>query len=98
MDFLTGSAPYQAVRTIYKELLQMLFWGYSLRNIWKNEASRITCYLPFFEEFDRSLAEKDAICFSGKLEELMVQEFHFTIQTLVSLGIHEAGKLLVRGI
>lgn len=98
MDFLTGSAPYQAVRTIYKELLQMLFWGYSLRNIWKNEASRITCYLPFFEEFDRSLAEKDAIYFSGKLEELMVQEFHFTIQTLVSLGIHEAGKLLVRGI
>ena len=98
LDLLADSAPYQAVRMVYRELLQTLFWGYSLRNIWKNDTSRLTYYLSCFEEFDRFLAEKDAVRFSGKLEELMVHEFHFTIQTLISLGIHEAAGLLVRGI
>lgn len=98
LDFLADSAPYQAVRMVYRELLQTLFWGYSLRNIWKNDASRISYYLSCYEEFDRFLADKDDSRFSGKLEEFMVHEFHYTIQALISLGIHEAGKLLVRGI
>ena len=98
MDFLKCFTPYQAVRTIYKELLQTLFWGYPLRDEWKNDETRIPYYLSCFEEFDSSLAQKDAVRFSGKLEELMVRDFHYTIRILISLGIHEAEKLLVRGI
>ena len=98
LDLLTCFAPYQAIRTVYKELLQILFWGYSLRNIWRKDEAEIPYYLPYFKEFDRFLAEEDAIRFSGKLEELMVQEFHNTVQILDSLGIHEAKKLLIRGL
>lgn len=97
LDFLADSAPYQAIRTIYRELLQILFWGYPLRNIWKNDGTRNSYYLSCLEEFDHFLAEQDAVGFSGKLEELMVREFHFTIQFMISQGIHEAEKLLVRG-
>lgn len=98
LDLLKRFAPYQAIRTVYKELLQLLFWGYSLRDIWKNDETRIPYYLSCFEEFDCSLAQKDAVRFSGKLEELMIQDFHYTIRILISLGIHEAEKLLVHGI
>ena len=49
-------------------------------------------------EFDLFLAQKDAVRFSGKLEELMVREFHFTIEIMISQGIHEAETLLVSGI
>lgn len=98
LDLLKCFAPYEAVRTVYKELLQLLFWGYSLKDLWKNDAEQIHYYLSCFEEFDHCLAEKDAACFSGKLEELMIREFHFTIKNMISQGIPEAEKLLVFGI
>ena len=98
LDLLKCFAPYKAVRNIYKELLQLLFWGYSLKDIWKTDEGRIPYYLSCFKEFDCFLAEKDAIRFSWKLEELMVQEFRFTIRVMISLGMDEAGKLLVPGI
>ena len=98
LDLLQCFAPYKAIRTVYKELLQMLFWGYSLRDIWKTDESRTPYYLSCFDEFDLFLAQKDAVRFSGKLEELMVREFHFTIEIMISQGIHEAETLLVSGI
>lgn len=98
LDLLKCLSPYHAVRTVYKDLLQMLFWGYSLKDIWKNDENRIHYYLSCFEELDRLLAEKDAVRFSEKLEELIVREFHFTIRVMISQGIHEAEKLLVIGI
>ena len=98
LDLLKRFAPYQAIRTVYKEMLQLLFWGYSLKDLWKNEEERSRYYLACFEEFDHCLAENDAPRFSGKLEELVTREFHFTIQIMVIQGIPEAEKLLVFGI
>ena len=98
LELLKCFAPYKAIRTVYKELLQLLFWGYSLKDIWKTDEGRIHYYLSCFEEFDLFLAEKDAAGFSMKLEELMAGEFHFTIEIMISQGIHEAKKLLVIGI
>ncbi|MBT9776611.1 GntR family transcriptional regulator [Clostridium sp. MCC353] len=98
LDLLKCFAPYQAIRTVYKDLLQMLFWGYSLKDIWKTDVDRTSYYRYCFEEFDRFLAEKDALRFSGKLEELILREFHFTIRVMISQGIHEAEKLLVLGL
>ena len=34
LDLLRQFAPYQAIRTIYGELLKQLFWGYGLHSIW----------------------------------------------------------------
>ena len=64
----------------------------------ETDEGRIHYYLSCFEEFDLFLAEKDAAGFSMKLEELMAGEFHFTIEIMISQGIHEAKKLLVIGI
>ncbi|MDC7288883.1 GntR family transcriptional regulator [Blautia schinkii] len=95
LDLLKCFAPYQAIRTLYKELLQLLFWGYSLKDMCKADENRIAYYLSCFEEFDRFLSQKDVVRFSSKLEELISREFRFTIKIMISLGIHEAEKLLV---
>ncbi|WP_302327379.1 GntR family transcriptional regulator [Enterocloster lavalensis] len=98
LDLLKCFAPYKAIRSVYKELLQMLFWGYTLKDIWKTDKGRIPYYLSCFEDFDCFLAKKDAVRFSEKLEELIVREFHFTVRIMVSLGIRKAENLLVLGI
>lgn len=95
LDLLKCFAPYQTIRTVYTELLQMLFWGYALRVMWKNDDDRISYYLSCFKEFDCSLADANAVRFSRRLEELMLREFDFTIRNMSLLGIHEAEELLL---
>lgn len=95
LDLMKQFAPYQAVHTVYTELLQQLFWGYPLQNLWKKNDDKIKFYISCFDSFICSLEEADAIGFSEKLERLMVHEFQFTIKNLIQLGIREAEKLLL---
>lgn len=95
LDMLRQYSPYEAVRTVYTELLQQLFWGYTLYSIWKKSDDKKDLYISCFETFSRSLKETDAVCFSEKLEELLMHEFHFTISNLVRSGIKEAEELLI---
>lgn len=78
---------------LFSALLGILFEG-----LMENDEGRINYYLICFKEFDHYLAKKDAARFSVKLEELMVREFHLTIQIMISQGIQEAEKFLVFGI
>lgn len=86
-------APYQAIRTVYTQLLQQLFWGYPLRCMWKEGRDRMQYYRSCLDTFLRLLGKEDAIRFSERLEELLIQEFHFTIGNLAALGIAEAEEL-----
>lgn len=95
LDMLRQYSPYEAVRTVYTELLQQLFWGYTLYSIWKKSDDKKDLYISCFETFSRSLKEADAVRFSEKLEELLMHEFHFTISNLVRSGIKEAEELLI---
>lgn len=88
-------APYEAIRTVYTELLQQLFWGYSLRMFWIADEGRTELYASFYESFICSLEKADADNCSARLEELMLNELEFTVRHLVQLGISGAGKLLV---
>lgn len=78
----------------YSELLQQLFWGYSLRMFWIADEGRTELYASFYESFICSLEKADADNCSTRLEELMLNELGFTVRHLVHLGISGAGKLL----
>lgn len=95
LDLLRKFAPYEAIRTIYGELLKQLFWGYGLRSMWKEDDAPTDSYISYYKALLQSLKETDSIRFSRKLEELMVHEFHLTITKLVQLGIVEAEGLLI---
>lgn len=95
LDLLKKFAPYQAIRTIYGELLQQLFWGYGLRSLWKVSDEHTEFYIACYKFFMQSLEDRDSVRFSEKLEELMVHEFRLTISRMILLGIDEAERLLI---
>lgn len=98
LELLQQFAPYEAIRTIYGELMQQLFWGYSLRSIWKKNEDKYNFYHSCLDDFINTLEQRDAVSFSEKLEQLMVEEFEFTITELIKLGIDEAKELLLTDI
>lgn len=95
LDLLKKYAPYQAIRTIYEELLQQLFWGYGLRSLWKISDDTEDFYITCYKTLMHALEKADSALFSAKLEELLVHEFRLTISRMVQLGIHEAEPLLI---
>lgn len=95
LDLLRRFAPYEAIRTIYGELLQQLFWGYGLRSLWEINNAQADFYMDCYGTFMQSLEQADAIQFSETLEALMIHEFRLTISRMDQLGIHEAQRLLI---
>lgn len=95
LDLISQDAPYRTVRTVYTELFQQLFWGYTLRSMEPNPHSYVSYYLPYFDIFQDCLAHSDAAEFSVKLEELMEHEVKFAISQLAELGIDAASELVL---
>lgn len=98
LDLLKRFAPYEAIRTVYGELLQQLFWGYGLRSMWKEDDEQTAFYVSCYKSFVQALKESDSALFSEKLEELAVHEFRLTVSKLTGLGISEAERLLIPGL
>lgn len=96
LELLNENAPYQAIRTVYTELIQQLFWGYSLRSISMMNKNASGFYASCMDTFINALEEerKTAI-FSKKLEELMIHELTLVIDCLNRLGITEAKELRI---
>lgn len=95
LSLLSQDAPLTAVRTVYTELFQQLFWGHPLRGMLKDPQSYTSFYLPYFDFFLESLERFDAVGFASKFEELMEHEIKFAVDHLVSLGINEASALIL---
>lgn len=95
LELLRLFAPYEAIRTVYGELLRQFFWGYALRSIWKKDSGQISLSKSCFHTLMNSLETGNTACFSETLEGLLISEFNFTIRNLVQLGIGEAQKLLI---
>lgn len=95
LELLAQSAPYAAIRIVYTELLQMLFWGYPLGSLTKRNCHTDNDYRSCIETFIRLLEKADATAFSENLESLMLHEFQVVVRTLVQLGIEDAEKLLL---
>lgn len=95
LDLISQFAPYQAIRTVYTEFLQQLFWGYSLRDRWQKYDQKMNLCISYYESFICSLENADAAEFSLKIKELMIHELNFTVKQLIELGINEAERLLL---
>lgn len=95
MELSVQSSPYQAIRTIYGELLRQLFWGYALRSIWKENHDEVSFYLSSLDTLIHSLEKAEIERFSDTFEAFIVHEFHFVIRILSQLGIQEAENLLI---
>lgn len=91
---IAAHTPYQAVRTVYNELTQQLFWGAPLREMHGNREARKAHFGPYLETLIDCLSHADAEGFSLKLEELQVIETKSAVRFLARMGVREAAGLL----
>lgn len=95
VNLISRNAPFMAVRTVYAELFQQLFWGYPLQSLLKNPPAYSAFYAPYYVFFMDCLERFEAAHFSAKLEELMRHEINFIVDQLTDLGIGEAAALVL---
>ncbi len=95
LDQITLHAPYQALRTVYSELLRQFFWAYALRGTKGSQKTINAMYDPYFDVLIDSLRKADLPQFSAKLEELIIAELRSTLNTLSQLGISDAENILI---
>ena len=92
---LAEHAPYQAVRTVYSELLRQFFWAYALRGLDERQETLNAIYAPYSDALIHSLETTDYSRFSTVLEELLIYDFRKIVGSMSMLGIAGAEKLLV---
>lgn len=97
MELMAGYAPFQTVRTIYAELLRLLFWGHPLRGLRGSPEAVNRAAAPYFQRMLGALEGQNAAGFSAVLEELLIRELRVTVGQLVQLGIPGAEAILVPG-
>ncbi len=95
LNAIAKYAPYQAIRTVYSELLRQFFWAYALRGMEKGQKTINAMYDPCFDAFIESLEKTDFSRFSANLEKLIINELHRTVDTLLQLGISGAENILI---
>ncbi|WP_195984188.1 GntR family transcriptional regulator [Clostridium sp. D33t1_170424_F3] len=95
LDLVARFSPYQAIQSVYSELLKQLWWGYPLRGLHGNTETVNALYAPYYEFMTECLQHSDAARFSAKLEELLLYEVRFAAEHLVQMGVEEAGRILI---
>ncbi|MBS7009941.1 GntR family transcriptional regulator [Anaerostipes sp.] len=95
LDWIAKSAPYQAIRTVYSELLLQFFWSYAFRGLQGKQETINAIYEPYFDTLIESLNKRDFPRFSVVLEELVNYEFCKTMDILSRLGIPGAEHILI---
>lgn len=89
LNLIAMDAPFMAIRTVYGELFQQLFWGYPLRSMLKEPETYMEFYHSYMDSFLSYLEQSDAAGFSMKLEELMLHELEFAKTQLVKMNIEK---------
>lgn len=92
---LAKHAPYQAIRTVYTELLRQFFWAYALRGMEGSQEEINARYDPHIDGLIGALEEEDFVRFSARLEELMIYELRTTVGMLSQLRIPGAENMLL---
>ncbi len=95
LDLLARHAPYQAIRTVYSELLRQHFWGYALRGMKGSQEAINARYDPFFDKLIGALEKVDHARFAVHLEELMLHELREAVDLLSRLGIAGVDRIFV---
>lgn len=87
--------PYQAIRTVYSELLQQFFWAYVFQGMKGSRELINRIYTPYQDELINSLEKRDFHRFSIKLEELVIHDLRRILGFLSQLGIPGTENLLI---
>ena len=95
LNLIAGTAPYQAVRTIYSELLRQFFWAYALRGMLGSQEAINAMYASYFDALIESLEQTDFFRFSVNLEMLMIEELRRIVGFLSQRGIPGAEHILI---
>lgn len=90
LQLLSRFSPVQAVREVYSQLLQILFWGFPLRGIHGTREAVNAFYLPYIDAFAGYLERSDSAGASALLEDLILHKFKFAAGLLDELGIHNS--------
>lgn len=95
LNLITEHAPYQAIRTVYSELLRQFFWAYALLGVNESQESVNAMYDPYFDMLIDSLEKQDLPRFSASLEVFLLFELRKTVGSLIRLGIPGAESILI---
>ena len=95
ISLISAYAPFQTLRTVYSELLRLLFWGYPLERILRTKEEADSFFIPFFDGMLVSLEQKDSLSFSSALERLLVHELSSVVNVLLQLGVGEVGNVRI---
>lgn len=92
---ISRDAPSQTLRTIYSELLQLLFWGNPIEALMGELEHDPLFFVSSLERMAASLERRETAVFSYTLEFLLIHELRRTVEVLLGLGIREAGNILI---
>lgn len=95
LAWIAKQAPYQAIRTVYSELLRQNFWGHSLRGMRGSQQAFNAIYDPYYDRLIESLEQADFPRFSAEFENLMRFEFCNNVDILTQLGIPGIEHILI---
>lgn len=93
--FVAAFAPYRAVRTVYAQLLRMLFWGLPLRELHGGREAANAYFSPYLHTFKGCLHRSDWETFAETLEELQTAETRFIVEYLAERGLEEASAIRI---
>lgn len=97
LGLIAEHAPYQAIRTVYTELLRQHFWGYALRGLKGSQETINAAYDPYYDALIASLEKMDFTQFSVELERFMLYELREAVHLLSQLSIPGVESILVPG-
>ena len=95
LNLIARHAPYQAIRTVYSELLRQLFWAYALRGMNGSQETINAIYAPYFDAMIDALETQDFPRFSIALEDLILHDLRGSIDSMSRLGIPGAETILI---
>lgn len=95
LEFIACSTPLRTIRTVYTELLHLLFWGNPLRSIRKNQEGFSGFFLPYIEYFIACLDRPAPVAFAATLEELVTCLLNLSVELMAELGFSEVESLLI---
>lgn len=98
LEFIACSTPLRTIRTVYTELLHLLFWGNPLRSIRKNQEGFSGFFLPYIEYFIACLDRPAPVAFAATLEELVTCLLNLSVELMAELGFSEVESLLIPSI
>lgn len=95
LSLISRDAPSQTLRTIYSELLRLLFWGNPIEALMRDAQKDPLFFVSGLDRMTAALERRDADGFSSTLEFLLIHELRRTVEVLLGLGIREAGNILI---